>query len=357
MHNPPPKPIITHPIAALALTTALALTAQSCGVGYVLESAYYQMELLAARQPTEEVKANCDLTDTQRQSLELVSDVKRYGAQIGLAGSANYDTIAVGWDHKIWNISACDPLSFEARTWWFPIVGTVPYLGFFNEEDAREQEAALAAEGLDVFVRTAGAYSTLGWFEDPILTPMLSWGTYDLANTVLHELTHTTVWVPGSVAFNESFANFVGDVAALRYIEDRHGRQSALWTQTTALIEDRRRWVEVQKGVYADLEALYDSDLDDPTKLERKAQIFGSVPERVDALGFANADLYQRVARERVWNNALLIQFRAYNNNRQWFQALLDRHDGDLLAFMRAIEALADDADDPFEALERAATL
>ncbi|MEL6181542.1 MAG: aminopeptidase [Myxococcota bacterium] len=325
---------------------------------YVVRSSYYQMELLAYRESTADVKARCSLAPWQAQALATVADVKRFGREIGLAGSANYDTIATGWQRPIWNVSGCDPLAFKPKTWWFPFVGTVPYLGFFTDEDADAQIAQLREEGLDVYKRPVGAYSTLGWFEDPILLHMLEWSTFDLANIILHELTHATVWIQGSVAFNESFANFVGDTAAFRYLESRYGTQSAIYRQAQETAEDRDRWRKVLLDLYHALETLYASDLPPQTKLKRKAALFESLPERVRAGGFHRPEAYVRVVQARApWGNAHVVQFRTYNANRAWFEAVLEQHNGDLLAFMQAIKRLAEEGDgDPYKALERAAT-
>ena len=348
------RPGLTGRMALLVM--ALCLPQQGCGVGYVLSNGLYQMELLAARKPVTEVRAQCALTDAQRQALDLVEDVKGFGSEIGLSGMANYETVAAGWDHKIWNLSGCDPLSFEPETWWFPIVGRVPYLGYFVEEDAREKVRSLEAAGLDVYLRTAGTYSTLGWFEDPLLVPMLDWEPYDLINTVLHELTHATIWLPGSVGFNESFANFVGEKAAFAYIESRYGRSSIFYEDAARTVADRQVWRTLLKGLFDELSQLYaDEDLSDEAKLTRKAEIFASVPERIGRAGFAESQQWLSYASRTTWNNARLVQFRTYNSNREWFQAIFDAHGGDLLPFMKAIETIVEDADDPYQALREAA--
>jgi predicted aminopeptidase len=326
-----------------------------CGAGYVLRSGYYQMELLAHRDPVEEALRSHEYTARERASFYVVRDAKAFGREIGLAGTANYDTVAHDWDHRIWNVSASHPARFENRTWSFPIVGTVPYLGFFREGQARELGSELAAEGLDVYIRTAGTYSTLGWFEDPILRPMLSWSRYWLANTVLHEMTHATVWIPGSVNFNESFANFVGDVAAFRYLEARFGRESPEFRSAMADVADDEEWTRVLLGLYADLDTVYASD--DPTlcKLERKREVLATLLSRVDASALSDKNWYRSVVALGPWNNARLAQFRTYNDDRPAFQALLDAHDGDLGRFMKAVATVTRGADDPYEALREAA--
>lgn len=337
-----------------ALACAALLSQPGCGVGYVLNSAYHQMALLASREPVEAVRARCELRPSEVAALDLIADAKRYGEEIGLAGSANYDTIAVGWDHIIWNVSGSAPLAFESKTWWFPIVGRVPYLGFFNEAEAREAAAAMEAEGLDVMVRTAGAYSTLGWFEDPILPPMLTWEPYDLVNTVLHELTHATVWVPGSVDFNESFANFIGDVAAFRYLRDRYGEDSAEVQSALTLNEDRDAWRRVLQGLTEELERVYaDTTMSDDAKRTRKGELFATLHQRIDDEAFHAPQPYHRYVEGRPFNNALLLQFRTYNNQRDLFEALLERCGGDLQIMMKRVGQFSGD---PYEALE-AATL
>ena len=137
----------------------------------------------------------CDsLLDVELQRLDLVEQTG-----FGQLGAR------LGWDHTIYNVTGSAPLAFEPVVFWFPVVGSFPYLGFFDRDQARAHASGLRRQGKDVWVRTAGAYSTLGWFEDPILPHMLDWDEYSLAGTLLHELAHATLWVPGSVQFNESF--------------------------------------------------------------------------------------------------------------------------------------------------------
>ncbi len=334
----------------------LSLLATGCMAPYVARSAWYQGELLASRRPVAEVMAEEDLPPRARAALDLVADVKRWGGEIGLAATQNYDTIAWGWDRTIWNLTACDRLSFRPRTWWFPFVGRVPYLGFFREADARRWARRLASEGLDVYLRTAGAYSTLGWFRDPILPAMLEWDEAWLASTVLHEMTHATVWIPGSVAFNESLATWVGEQAALRYLVERHGPHSPEVLATVRFRHDRALWVAMQQELVEDLSAIYASPtLSDDDKLAARERILGEVVERTRALPLANPAPWLEAARQGPWNNARLAQFRTYHGDDGVFDALLRATGGDLAAFLREVERITRGARDPLAAL-RAAT-
>ena len=228
-------------LVSLILGIGLSLAVPGCQIGYLLRSGYFQAELMSSRVPVDEARASSRLDEDQLRALDDFEDVKLYGAEIGLSATDNYETIAMDWPRRIWNITACDPAAFEPKRWWFPIVGSVPYLGYFRAEEVSDAKARLEAQGFDVYIRSVGAYSTLGWLEDPILPWMLDWSTRQIAQTTLHELVHATLWIPGSVKFNESFANFVGKEAAIRYLQDRYGEDHAVTLKAQNSREDSRR--------------------------------------------------------------------------------------------------------------------
>jgi predicted aminopeptidase len=321
-----------------------------------VKSAWYQADLLARRQKIERVLSRGELDDQQRAALDIVAQAKAFGEKLGFAPTHNYGSVAVGWDRTIWTVSGCDPLAFKPATWWFPIVGRVPYLGYFRASDADRELGRIQARGLDAYKRTAGAYSTLGWFRDPILPEMLTWSEADLAETVLHELAHATVWVKGSVSFNESFASFVGEEASFRYLDDKYGPQSPQALEARTDFEDYQRWRQLERGLYEDLNAVYtDPGLSDDEKAEQKAALFAAFPVRVAQGGLHDPDEWVKAASRGTWNNARLVQFQTYNDNRAAFEALLARHDGDLLAFMLEIREVTRSGGSPYAAVARAA--
>lgn len=338
----------------------------SCGVGYVVRSGYYEMELLASRRPVDEVLAAHTLSAAQEQRLRLIQEVKAYGARLGLSATDNYDTVAMGWDRTIWNLTACAPLSFTPRTWWFPIVGEMPYLGYFVEDDAREMEARMKDDGLDVYVRTAGAYSTLGWFRDPVLPDMLGWSEPDLTATVFHELAHATLWIPGSAMFNESFAEVVGVASMHTYLIDTRGADSVEYAEVMQQEADERAFTALLHQLCAELDAVYtDASLDDATRLQRKAALYASIPSRIAASPIVNKAGYQRWAERSEWNNARLIQFKTYNAADDDFAAMVARRTGadgrvDVRGFIDDLRGALHPAGqgwapDPFVALHAAA--
>ena len=326
---------------------------QGCGVGYVLSMGYYQAELLSKREPVNEVRQHGQLNATQLSALQAIEEARGFAKRLGLKVEQHYQTVSLGWERELWNVSACAPLDFNPKQWWFPVVGRVPYLGFFSEEAAEEQRRTLAARGWDVHKGPVGAYSTLGWFDDPILPAMLEWSPLSLRTLVFHELTHATVWLPGSVSFNESFAEFVGEQATLYFLATTLGEQSSEYREAVVIFEDGRRWRALLWTLYGELDALFKSpDLDDGEKRRRKAALFASLSERVAAAGFHRPERYHARVREGEWNNARLMQFKRYNSSHQWFAKIYQQAPGDFVAFINAVEAIVRDAESPRRALE-----
>jgi predicted aminopeptidase len=343
-------------LPALALGLAASVFLPSCTVGYIVRSGIYQAELLASRQPIDELLDSGDLAAGEEQRLRLIPEIKTYGKGLGLKATENYDTVAYGWDRTIWNLSACDPLSFQPVTWWFPVVGRVPYLGFFDVDDARMREQVLSGDGYDTHLRTAGAYSTLGWFRDPVLPGMLRWPESDLAETVFHELAHATLWIPGSVDFNESFASFVGEASAKVYMRDKYGPDSRETQEYLRSERDYVRFERILHELYRDLDATFtDGSLTDDQKRSRKAELYASLPARVRASEIEDKERYVASIQRTPWNNARLMQFRTYNTNEASFEALFHAEGDDLLAFIGKIDKVTNGRTDPFAALDEAA--
>jgi len=357
MQNPNSKSrLVVRMVMGTVAALLISAFIPGCGVGYVVRSAYFQAELLHSRTPIHEVRESGTLSPKHHAALDRIADVKSYGAQIGLKATENYETIAADWNRTIWNMSACPSLSFQPVTWRFPIVGKVPYLGFFRREDADKWVDRMESQGHEVYVRTAGAYSTLGWFRDPVLPGMLEWDDQRLADTVLHELAHATLWIKGSVKFNESFASFVGETASFRYLENRFGSDSDTYTNAIAFHQDLARWRTILRSLYQDLDAVYsDPTKTDTEKLSERTLLYSSLSERVKSANLAHEERFLEAVEKGPWNNARLVQYRTYNHKREWFQIVLDQEGGDLLGFIEAIGRITKNSDNPFEALEHAA--
>ena len=246
-----------------------------------------------------------DPTTPTRTALMLaeIPEIKQYGRSYGLKIKRNYSTYsALGRSAAVWFVGAADPVAFKPLRWCFPIVGCFAGLGWFDEQDGLEQKADLDARGYDTLIRPAAAYSTGGWFTDPVLSTMLGGGDDalpELANVILHESVHATVLVPDEPFFNESFASYIADALTDHWIAVRFGPGSPedlAWTLGQAVRLPRTARM---LDTYDQLKVLYDGVLPRDQKLVAKAKI-------IDELV---ADLRLR----RRPNNASLTETRVYN--------------------------------------------
>ena len=219
-----PRRHAVHIISAILLL-CLMLLGSGCRLSYLFHVAKGQIQLLNGAIPISEALNSEPFTPDQRNKLLLVAQIKAFGEEdLGLKKTSNYETVYPHLNRNpIYVVSASIKGRFLLKTWWFPIVGHLPYLGFFDLKEAKKERERLKQEGLDVYVGRAGAYSTLGWFQDPVTMNLIDGSTPQLANTLLHELTHATLYVNGQGAFNEGLAVLVGKVGSFQFFEKIFG--------------------------------------------------------------------------------------------------------------------------------------
>lgn len=298
----------------LAWVAVVLATGAGCStVRYLAQAASGQFELLHEARPLAVAQADSTQPAHVRRLLSKVAAIKHYGESRGLTATRNYKTYAdLHRRAAVWVVQGAPRLSLQPRRWDFPIVGSVPYLGFFDEASAREWAKRLEAEeDIDVTVRTAAAYSTLGWFRDPVLSTMLpdapdAFG--DLANTILHESVHATVYVPSQSSFNESLASFVADGLTWELLVGRGGLEDA---ETKAWLEGEARSEQFSRAfheTWETLDALYRSPLVEAEKRAKKAEIFEGLKVRFKL--------------KRALNNADLAGSRTYATGRDAFERL-----------------------------------
>jgi predicted aminopeptidase len=211
---------IFKPRSALAVSTCICLA--SCSPEYVLRGGWEEAKILSDRRPIEEVVADPSTEPEVREKLLLVRDARVFAErQLGLDPGKSFTSYSrLDSDTLVLVVSAAPEFELRWKTWWFPIVGRLPYKGYFQFDKALEQAGKLEADGYDVSVRPSAAFSTLGWLPDPILSPSLREDSIGLVETVVHEITHTTYFPTGQARFNESFANFVGWRGAIEFFCD-----------------------------------------------------------------------------------------------------------------------------------------
>lgn len=340
MRRPPRLPPAT-PVLALVL----ALAASGCATGYALRAAYEEARLLWRRQPIDTVLAG-DVDADTRAKLELALAVRRFAADdLGLNVGGSYESIATVDASQIVHVVSAAPRDrLEAYTWWFPIVGRVPYRAYFDPADANALAAELDAEGYDTYVRPAVAFSTLGWFDDPLLSTLLRYDPERLAETIIHELLHSTIYLPGQAGFNESFANFVGYRGAERFFLDRDEPERA--TMTAARWADALTFSTFLAGAIARLETAYARGIDPPAR----AELFAEMQAQAGQQQWLT-DEYAGFARQPL-NNAVILHDRLYADRLGMFENAYVRHGGDLRATVAWIRDAVAGHDDPFAALQ-----
>jgi predicted aminopeptidase len=345
-------------LAAVLIGAALVAT---CSPMYVLRAGVEEAKILSRRRPIARVIEDPATNPVVRAKLELVLQARTFAERdLGLAAGESYTTYSwVESDTLLLVVSGARRDRFEAYTWWFPIVGRVPYKGFFDFDQALREAASLEERGFDSYVRPAAAFSTLGWFNDPLLNTLLRHGDVDLVSTVIHEILHNTIFLPGQVAFNESYANFVGDRGAIEYFCALEGETGERCIGARDGWDDTRRFGRFLSGLVEELEALYARpDLTLETLLPLREALFDRHRARFEAEvapAMRRQGAFGWFVRRPI-NNATLIGTRLYYQRLDVFEAILAGHDGDLVAAMASIGAAArSQPGAPFEAVERLA--
>jgi predicted aminopeptidase len=330
-----------------------------CSPAFVMRAGVEQAKILRARQPIADAIADPSTSPETRQKLELVRTAATYAdRELGLDVAGSYTTFAqLDRDTLLLVVTAARKDAFRAHTWWFPIVGRVPYKGFFNPDHARAEADRLAGRGLDVHLRTAGAFSTLGWFDDPLLSTLLTRDDLSLASTVIHELVHNTVFLPGQVRFNESFANFVGDVGAAEMFCRMEGEEAPRCVASRENWQDAMLFANALQRLVADLEALYGrEELSSEEKVARRDGVIDAWREDYARDVVPRLNRLFRTYHERPINNATLIGTRLYYYRLDLFDHAYRAMGVPLReAVHRMIEAAEASLDDPFAAIERLA--
>jgi predicted aminopeptidase len=303
-------------ILRLVLPTAMSLVLSGCsspGVGYLFQAGKGQLSLFTHARPIPEVIRDEKTPPRIRALLQEIEPIKKFGESHGLKPTQNYtEYVKLNRSAAVYVVSACESLRFKSKEWSFPIVGSFPYLGWFDLDAAKDYAKELKKEGWDVDLRGASAYSTLGWFRDAVLSSMIPEGKEalgELVNVVIHESVHATLYINGQAYFNESIASFIADHLTLVYLDEKRGPNSP---EKLDYLSSEERSKQIQKRLheaYQKLDHLYASSASDSEKLARKGKILSS--------------LQQELQLRREINNATLIQYKTYNTGQKEFDDLL----------------------------------
>lgn len=325
----------------VGVTLALWAVILPSSAGYLYQSVEGQMQLFFEGRPVSEMLNDDTVSDELKNTLRLVQEVKAFAEkELKLQPTQNYEKyIDLKRDYLVMVLTASPPLKMESKTWWFPIVGTVPYKGYFDLEMGKADEAQLQAEGYETHFRASPAYSTLGWFNDPLLSTMTQYGEYYLVNTVIHESVHATHWVPGEVTFNENMASFIGDKGALMFYAHKYGKGSDKYKAAVQKLADQKVFADFLRKVANQLKKVYDSDTFEANKVEQKAVVLAAmkyqyvknIVPQIKSPGYEGFE-------KQDWNNALLMSYLHYNTVQDKLQKVYTELDGDIPKMMEFLK-------------------
>ena len=340
----------------VALAASVVVGAWACSPMYVIKAGIAEARILRARRPIPEVLNDETVDPATRGKLSFVLEARRFAdGELGIEVGDSYTMFTqLDRDTLALVVSAAHRDRLASKTWWFPIVGRVPYKGYFSLEDAQKAQDDLEAEGLDTYLRPTAAFSTLGWFNDPILSTVLRSDDVEVVGTVLHELSHQHLFVPGQVRFNESFATFVGRAGAIQFFCTRDGGGP----DTVKCLRAQARWRDYQRfsvfvdGLVDELEELYGrTDLDSPQKVSMREDVFARALARFDEVAPEFESVTFGGFRSTPLNNATLLARMRYYHRLPDFQALLDAHGGDLRAVLDVLPGMVEGQAAPFDVL------
>ena len=325
-------------------------------IRYVTRAGFEETRILRSRQPIDRLVRDSSITPSVRRSLGLVLETRDYAARLGLEAKETYTTYSdVGRDTLLLVLQAAPKDCICAHTWKYPIVGRIPYKGFFDPKAAQREASRFAARGYDIYLRPSSAFSTLGWFNDPLLSTALTRDSVELAATVFHEIAHNTLYVKSATPFNESFAQLVGYRSAQAFFQEKG--DSLLARQAADRWHDEIVLGEYYDALVRRLQTLYAQHPDSATLEEGRRSAAAWAREQLEGpIGHRLRTFRIGRLTERPINNAQLVGARIYRTRLDLFDRWYEQHGRDIRGSVSSLKTLMAGAegDSAYARLERA---
>ena len=319
---------------------------------YLAKQGYRQLGLLTSREPIEDVMKSDRVSSEQRKKLEFTRKTLAYAESEGMSADAAYkDFVSLAGEAVSYTVQAAKPTEMRLKTWWFPVVGVVPYLGFFDKVDRDEEAAHLLGDGYEIYKGGAAAYSSLGWFSDPVYSSMLQRSDVELAHLYFHELTHRTLWLKDGVEFNENLAEYVADKLTDKYFQSiKRDRDLIEFYEANADYGLFRSWL---KKLRSDLERnlLETEGQPDMVRVAQKSKVI--------SLALSSKPAFKRVdfVGSGPWNNARILAAGLYSPDVSKFKTANDCYravsgTNKIGNFLKALKKASENTKTGFEALQ-----
>jgi predicted aminopeptidase len=335
----------------LFLAAGAAILFAGCNLGYLARGAYEEARILWNRQPIDRTIANPELSPEIRARLQTVLAARDFARdQLGLKVGGAYTTVSkVDKGAVVYVVMAAPRDSLKPYEWWFPVVGSVPYRGYFDRDRANAVAAAMEANGYDTMVRPAVAFSSLGFFDDPLLSNLLRLDRVELAGVITHELFHRTYFLPSNVMFDESAANWVGNRGAVEFFRRTEGENSPDTIAARGVYDSDLKFAHFLLQAQAKLIRIYGSELSKDEMLHKRESAFEEIKADYARLKPTLSGLERFDLDKEPLNNAVLINYLIYFHDLDSFAALERINHGDVRASIASIIDIAKaHPDDPF---------
>ena len=325
--------------------TFVALSLTGCGnLLYISKLGWHQSSIAYHSVPVEEVLEKEGMDLEAKEKIRLIQEVKHYGEEkLGLTRTKSYSKYFEVKGPVLHVITASEKDCLQLYHWNFPITGKVTYKSFFTREGVLKEKRFLEGRGYDTFVQQAGAYSTLGWLKDPIFSSMLQWDEATLANLILHEMAHTSIYFKGQTDFNEQLATFVGNQGAINFLIEKYGKESKEVVEAIRNQEDDllfSRWID---QACQQLSNFYSKEISRDEKIKGRKEIFCSLKGEFRKISF-KTDGYKNFEKLDI-NNAVLSAYRRYIHRLEKFEVLyeqLGRDTRKVVEYFKTIRASGD---------------
>ncbi len=330
------------------------LLLSSCQLGYYIKSGHNQFSMMASRISITEAFQRPDLSADQKRKINLSQKARVFAFEkLKLKRTENYSTyIDLKRPYVTWVVNAAEKWEMKNYEWKYPIIGAMPYKGYFNEIEAKQEKEKMEAAGYDSYMRGVSAYSTMGWFQDSLLSSMLRYKDHDLVNTIIHELVHTTIYIKSNSDFNERLAVFIGNKGTEIFYKELEGENSATLKLIAEENQDDQKFSKFITNEINELDKWYQnnkSSSDETLRQKRLQEVITRFETDLKPLLKTNA--YDKFTKEPM-NNARMGLYKTYMENLDDFEIIYEKYNKDLVQFIEVIKKL-EKSDNPQEDLKK----
>ena len=315
-------------------------------VFYGISQLYGQLHIVWNVIPVDQVMNDPQTPIKIKEKLKLIDGIKKFAVDsLGLLPSENYSTYYNQHDKPVlWVLTGCKPFALEAKTWWFPLLGEVSYKGFFDKEKGDAALAELIHEGYDADLSPTGGWSTLGWFKDPVLSNMLKRSDGVLAELIIHELTHGTVYLKSSVDFNENLATFIGEQGAIYFLKTLYRNDSTVLENYLKYKADENLYGNYLLESQKQMDSLYHSFKDDVTLAEKTAAKTKLITTIVNGISNLELNFPERyvfnLQKNKLPNNTWFMSNNRYRKSQQQMETVFkEKFSGNTGLFIKWVKS------------------